>query len=896
MKPLTPVQEEEIKRSAGKESPQELAKRLGLSKKRVEQALASTARATRPAARVASLPVLLLGALLLLVLGRVAYATGSREYHYDDGHTIRDNDAIRLLWRKMEKDTRTDLSPGERVDRFFLALEHTAKAIWEFNRYRQLTYWSYALTYWSYPLELAQGSYEKQEDNQERLLAGWHAANRRIHLLNGLLVLWLAWLTLTSPAFRGSRAFQHPAAMAVLAALVFTLHPLQTQAVTYLAQRAESLCATFYLLALGLHATARVRALEGPRRGSAPWMTPALLGGVGGGLVLVALLGLLGALSLGGLVGAGVVVLVAGLLGLVALVRTGRDEPVHAACQAGCFLAFGLALNTKEIGATIPLAIVAWDLLFIPAEVAAPTAKPAGGRWWLPRLARTGLAMRGRDLGPWALAVAGVGILALAFGGANIASQLFTTTAAGGRDSGTTVSGMQYLLTQQNVLWTYLRMFVLPYGQSIDHDYPLADPSPGDPQLWLALLSMAGLATALVLVLRRGDRARVASFALLFLLTVLSVTSSVIVLPDVIYEHRVYLPLFGLALLLAVLVDRGVRTFVPAPVRQAALLGVAGVLAALLTGLTIARNEVWTTEVALWADVSSKSPDKPRAWCNYGLALMNAEELRLRFEVAANQTAEMNGSKIDLPPELGLSILWSSSTPGMPPFEGPTAAIRVLRLLEGGPEKARAAFDRALAIDPDYTKALNNKALTFLNEGKARRHEAQLLAMAAERAPDRATAETWMSRARASLERSDACIREARDAWERALVSQPYDPILLNNLGGLYSKFATPPDYQKAFELVLRSTERGPVTGLLTCGTLRIQQGVEAWQRGDMPAAQSLWKEAEALVLRFLEDPRSEGPAKLQGQQALEDVRDFMAGKRRPDEPRDQPPGRQPPR
>jgi tetratricopeptide (TPR) repeat protein len=68
---------------------------------------------------------------------------------------------------------------------------------------------------------------------------GYHAANLAIHILAGLTLFGIA-----RRVFRSSRI----APLAV--ALIWTLHPLQTESVTYIIQRAESLMGLFYLLTL----------------------------------------------------------------------------------------------------------------------------------------------------------------------------------------------------------------------------------------------------------------------------------------------------------------------------------------------------------------------------------------------------------------------------------------------------------------------------------------------------------------------------------------------------------------------------------------------------------------------------------------------------------------------
>jgi tetratricopeptide (TPR) repeat protein len=79
--------------------------------------------------------------------------------------------------------------------------------------------------------------------------AGYHAADLAIHLLAGLALFGLARRTLRSAALR-ERFGRDAEPLAALIAGLWVLHPLQTEAVTYLTERAESLMGLFYLLTL----------------------------------------------------------------------------------------------------------------------------------------------------------------------------------------------------------------------------------------------------------------------------------------------------------------------------------------------------------------------------------------------------------------------------------------------------------------------------------------------------------------------------------------------------------------------------------------------------------------------------------------------------------------------
>lgn len=87
----------------------------------------------------------------------------------------------------------------------------------------------------------------------------YHATNLLIHTLAGLTLFGLLRRSLLGPTLRARFAASAlPLALGV--ALIWTLHPLQTAAVTYIVQRSESLVGLFYLLTLYAFA----RATDGP--------------------------------------------------------------------------------------------------------------------------------------------------------------------------------------------------------------------------------------------------------------------------------------------------------------------------------------------------------------------------------------------------------------------------------------------------------------------------------------------------------------------------------------------------------------------------------------------------------------------------------------------------------
>jgi tetratricopeptide (TPR) repeat protein len=76
---------------------------------------------------------------------------------------------------------------------------------------------------------------------------GYHVFNLAVHLLAGLVLFGLIRRTLVTENLRTQYGDAAPR-LAVIIATLWIVHPLQTQSVTYLIQRAESMTGLFYLL------------------------------------------------------------------------------------------------------------------------------------------------------------------------------------------------------------------------------------------------------------------------------------------------------------------------------------------------------------------------------------------------------------------------------------------------------------------------------------------------------------------------------------------------------------------------------------------------------------------------------------------------------------------------
>jgi Tfp pilus assembly protein PilF len=182
-----------------------------------------------------------------------------------------------------------------------------------------------------------------------------------------------------------------------------------------------------------------------------------------------------------------------------------------------------------------------------------------------------------------------------------------------------------YIVTQITVVAAYLQRIVWPSGLNLDPEWPLHFLLLETPVL-LALAGLVTLSAGVWWVWRRKRddvRSCLAFAGVVWFFVTVSISSGLVPLPDLMADHRTYLPSIGIFAMIACLLDR-LRNWSWQPMiarRLAPFLAVICITA--LSCLTCLRNEVWRTRISLWKDTAAKSPNKYRVWANLGSAYSN---------------------------------------------------------------------------------------------------------------------------------------------------------------------------------------------------------------------------------------------------------------------------------
>ena len=171
---------------------------------------------------------------------------------------------------------------------------------------------------------------------------------------------------------------------------------------------------------------------------------------------------------------------------------------------------------------------------------------------------------------------------------------------------------LDYFFSQCRSIWEYVRLFALPYGQNVDYDFPVSHGVLDHG----AILGLAALiaVTGAACVWRR--RFPLAAYGWLAFLILLAPTSSFVPIRDLLVERRLYLPFIGLVLVCCEFLRR-------LPVSRRILGGALTAVLAIFAFLTWQRNQLWSNDVALWADAAEKSPRKVRPRFQLAFAYYN---------------------------------------------------------------------------------------------------------------------------------------------------------------------------------------------------------------------------------------------------------------------------------
>lgn len=274
----------------------------------------------------------------------------------------------------------------------------------------------------------------------------------------------------------------------------------------------------------------------------------------------------------------------------------------------------------------------------------------------------------------------------------------------------------QYLITQLKVIVTYLRLIFIPINQAVDYNYPLANSF----FELLVIFSFVLLASILTISIVFRNNFRVAAFGVFWFFITLLPESSLWPNKDVIFEHRLYLPMVGFSLFISSIIHQAFKD----KKTKWPIIALSSVVV-ICSVLTFERNKVWVDEFSLWDDSIKKSPNVARAYLNRGVAYerkglsdLALKDFNKALEIGpedaivySNRGAvkKKNGDLEGALRDLNRAIETN------PSYAGSYTNRGSLYLSVNQYELAIADFNKVLSFNPYFAEGYRNRGRAYLN-------------------------------------------------------------------------------------------------------------------------------------------------------------------------------------
>ncbi|MBF0275135.1 MAG: hypothetical protein HQK84_07880, partial [Nitrospinae bacterium] len=190
---------------------------------------------------------------------------------------------------------------------------------------------------------------------------------------------------------------------------------------------------------------------------------------------------------------------------------------------------------------------------------------------------------------------------------------------------------IEYFLTQANVIFTYLRLYLFPLNQVFEYDYPLTM------ELTLTTFFKAIILILLfILSFTLRKKLKIVAFGLFIFFINLSITSTFIPIIDVIWEHRMYSSLFGLNLVFIFILFKfcpnKMNVFLP-------------LLIFIFLVLTYQRVSLWANEELFMKDNLAKAPHKQRLATSLAYYYFDNNKIKESEEILQHLAKHYNKTK-----------------------------------------------------------------------------------------------------------------------------------------------------------------------------------------------------------------------------------------------------------
>ncbi|MCK9400161.1 MAG: tetratricopeptide repeat protein [Bacteroidales bacterium] len=241
------------------------------------------------------------------------------------------------------------------------------------------------------------------------------------------------------------------------------------------------------------------------------------------------------------------------------------------------------------------------------------------------------------------------------------------------------ISRSEYLFTQFRVMVKYWQLLFLPINQHLDYYWTISISLWGYKDL-LSLALLLGTIALGVFLFRKNWL--IPAFAIFWFYLTLSIESTIIPIRDVIFEHRMYMAVFGIGFAFSYL-----AFYFLGRKKQIYPVIVLSILTLVYMGASFNRNKVWKNIYTLWSDSTTKDPKRERAW--YWLASYYT------LEKDPENALKCYNTSIECNPNFPLAYNGSGN----------------VKKETGDLKGALKDYNKAIQLDPNYMTAYYNRGI-----------------------------------------------------------------------------------------------------------------------------------------------------------------------------------------
>ncbi|HAB54228.1 MAG TPA: hypothetical protein DCE80_18950 [Ignavibacteriales bacterium] len=303
--------------------------------------------------------------------------------------------------------------------------------------------------------------------------------------------------------------------------------------------------------------------------------------------------------------------------------------------------------------------------------------------------------------------------------------------------TGEKITTWPFFISQFKVILHYLFMFIWPFNICVDYDWKICG-SVNTPDCILPLIGLLIIGLTILFALKK-NRISLYAFGMLWFFICMAPRSTIMPSTELLADYKTYLASFGWLFVITIFLIHAYSWLMK---KYSFLKNQRIIISVIMTGIaalsimTYQRNKVWRSGLEFWHDIIQKSPTKARGYNNYGIQLIERDDIKnaiwcfkhaIQLEPYTYPDPYNNLSAayaIQNQFDLAIKALRASLkiNPGQPRSYN---NLGLYLRKQGEEEWAERSYQQAILINPHYGKAYYNLGKLYVDQNRmTEAHEA----------------------------------------------------------------------------------------------------------------------------------------------------------------------------